>query len=127
AAASLQSAIAADTAEIRATTGGLQRARARLDQIQGQLAVRERQLQTVQTKLIAARNHLVDLENRLQAASKALAANLVAAYEGHQPDLVSVILEAHGFGDLLERMSFLRRIGHQDAEVISFTRAARAQ
>ncbi len=127
AAASLQSAIVADTAQIRATTGGLQQARSRLDQLQGELAVRERQLQAVQTKLIAARNHLVDLENRLQAASKALAANLVAAYEGNQPDLVSVILEAHGFSDLLERMSFLQRIGHQDAQVIAFTRAARAE
>ena len=67
------------------------------------------------------------LENRLQAASKALAANLVAAYEGNQPDLVSVILDAHGFSDLLEQMSFMRRIGRQDAQVIvGFTRLARA-
>jgi peptidoglycan hydrolase CwlO-like protein len=127
AASSLQSAIAADTARIRATTSGLQQARARLDQLQGELSVREQQLQAVQTKLIAARNRLVDLENRLQAASKALAANLVASYEGNQPDLVSVILEAHGFSDLLERVSFMQRIGREDAQVISFTRLARAQ
>jgi peptidoglycan hydrolase CwlO-like protein len=127
AASSLQSAIAADSARISTTTSGLQQARSRLDQLQGELAVREQQLQAVQTKLIAARNHLVDLENRLQAATKALSANLVAAYEGTQPDLVTVILEAHGFSDLLERMNFMQRIGHQDAQVVAATRLARAE
>src|SRR5206468_2187630 len=40
-------------------------------------------------------------------------------------DLVGVILESHGFTDLLERVSFLRRIGHQDAQIVGYTRRAR--
>jgi peptidoglycan hydrolase CwlO-like protein len=125
AAASLQSAIAADTAGIRATAGGLHDAQRRLAALQGELSAREAQLSGVQVALLAARNHLVELENRLRLASSALASNLVAAYEGSQPDAVSMVLEAHGFSDLLERMSFLQRIGHQDAVVIGATRAAR--
>jgi peptidoglycan hydrolase CwlO-like protein len=125
AAASLQSTIAADTARIQATTGGLHAAESRLSQLQAELSGREAQLRTVQTELLDARAHLLELENRLQQASKALAANLVANYESSQPDLVTVILEAHGFSDLLERVSFLRRIGHQDARVVASTRAAR--
>ncbi len=127
AAGALQSQIAADTTQIRATTSGLEDARARLAAVQTELASRVAQLSTVQGNLIAARNHLVDLENRLAQSSKALAANLVATYEGGQPDLMTVILESHGFSDLLERVSFLQRIGRQDARIVGTTRIARAE
>ena len=42
-----------------------------------------------QSELIQARDHLVDLENRLQSATRALAANLVASYEQGRPDLMT--------------------------------------
>lgn len=124
-AGALQSAVAADTARIQATTHGLQDAQRRLAAIQVKLSSSEAQLSSAQMELLNARDHLVDLENRLQRASKALAANLRANYEGTPPDVVSVVLNAHGFSDLLEQMSFLRRIGHQDATVLGATRAAR--
>jgi peptidoglycan hydrolase CwlO-like protein len=56
----------------------------------------------------------------------ALAANLVTDYEQGRPDLMSVILSSHGFTDLLERVSFLHRIGLRDAQIVAFTRSARA-
>ena len=52
----------------------------------------------MQTQLIAARDRLVALENRLHLATTVLAANLCASYEGGQPDLMTVILSSHGFG-----------------------------
>jgi hypothetical protein len=61
----------------------------------------------------------------LQVASAALAANLRATYEGSQPSLMTVILEAHGFADLLEKIDFLKRIGTHDATIVGATRAAR--
>jgi peptidoglycan hydrolase CwlO-like protein len=127
AAATLQSQIAADTAQIQTTTTGLQDARRRLAAIQGQLDVRVDQLRAVQTSLIAARDRLVDLENRLHQATTALADNLLASYEGGRPDLVSVVLDARGFSDLLEQISFMQRIAHQDSSVVAFTRAARLE
>ena len=126
AASSLQSQIAAESARIRQTNHGLAAAQARLGAVQRELSAREAQLSRVQTELLAARKHLLDLENRLRLAAKSLAANLVARYEGQQPDLVSVILESHGFSDLLERIRFLDRIGREDARVVSGTRIARA-
>jgi hypothetical protein len=80
----------------------------------------------VQTALVAARDRLVYLENRMHQATQALAANLVADYEGSRPDLVSVILNSHGFSDLLEQVSFMQRIGRQDAQIVADTRTARA-
>ncbi len=127
AASSLQEQVAADSAQIAQTTDGVQNAQRRLNAIQSQLDQRVDELRSVQRSLLAARDHLVDLENRLHLATTALAANLVAGYEGGQPDLVTVILNSHGFGDLLDQMGFLRRIGRQDATVVGLTRTARAE
>jgi cell wall-associated NlpC family hydrolase len=55
-----------------------------------------------------------------------LAANLVSRYEGTQPDLVSVILDARGFTDLLEKISYLQTMARADAHVVGATRVARA-
>lgn len=123
---SLRSAIAADSARIGATAGGLQEAQRHLDGLQGQLSQRQAQLARTQRSLLSARDRLVALENRMQAATRALATNLRGNYEGSRPDLVSVILEARGFAELLERVSFLQRIGNQDATILGLTRSARA-
>jgi cell wall-associated NlpC family hydrolase len=123
---SLHSAIAAETARIQTTTNGLGEARARLAAVQSNLSAHEAQLSQVQTALLAAREHLLELENRLQQAAKALSANLVANYEGARPDMMTVILEAHGFKQLLEQVSFLQRVGKQDALVVRDTKTARA-
>jgi peptidoglycan hydrolase CwlO-like protein len=125
AASALGSQIARDTTQIHTTTAGLAAADQHLAGLQNQLTAREAQLRNVQTSLLKARNHLVDLENWLERATHALAANLVAAYETGQPDLMNVILQAHGFNQLLEQVNFLHRIGSQDAEIVASTRAAR--
>ena len=41
------------------------------------------------------------------------------------PDVVSVILNAHGFNDLLEQLNFLGRAKHQQQSIISVTQAAK--
>ena len=126
AASSLKSQIAADSAQIRQTTHGLDDANRRLSALEAQLSAREAQLRDVQTRLLAARNRLVDLENQLELATRALAANLVAAYERGQPNLVSVILDAHGFTQLVEQVNFMHRIAQQNAAVVAWTRTTRA-
>jgi peptidoglycan hydrolase CwlO-like protein len=125
ASSSLQSQIAAEEARIHQTNQGLAGAEARLGTIQQQLSAREAELTRVQSSLLAARTHLLQLENRLRLAAVSLSANLVARYEGEQPDLVGVVLESHGFSDLLERIRFMDQIGHHDARVVSDTRVAR--
>ena len=126
AASSLSAQIAADSAQIRQTGHGLADANQRLAGLQNTLTTREDELRTVQGQLLAARNHLVDLENQLERATQALAKNLVANYEQSAPNLVTVILEAHGFNQLLERVNFMHRIAAQNAHVVGWTRAARA-
>jgi peptidoglycan hydrolase CwlO-like protein len=127
AAASLQSQIAADSARIAHTTAGLNQARAQLAAVQADLDRRIAELRLVQTQLIAARDRLVALENRLHLATTTLAANLRASYEGAKPDLMTVILQSRGFGSLLEQVSFMARVARQDAQIVGVTRTARAE
>jgi len=124
---SLKSQIQSESGQIGQTTQGLDAAEQRLSTIQSQLSSREAELASAQRRLLAARNHLVDLENRLRVAAAALGANLRASYEGQRPDLVSVVLESQGFSDLLERIQFMNRIGHQDAQILGQTRVAQAE
>ncbi len=127
AASDLQAQIGADGRQISATDHGLADARARLSALQSTLDARVDELRTVQDKLLSSRERLVTLENRLHLATKALSANLVAGYEGAQPNLVTVVLSSHGFRQLLEQVGFMRRIGHQDASIVQITRIARRQ
>jgi hypothetical protein len=127
AANALKQQIAADSQQIAGTRNGIANAQARLNSVQATLNERIAQLKQVQVSLLAARDHLVELENKLHLATTALASNLVASYEGGQPDLTTVILEARGFNQLLNQVGFMQRVAHQNANVVSVTRTARAE
>jgi murein DD-endopeptidase MepM/ murein hydrolase activator NlpD len=43
---------------------------------------------------------------------------MVAIYKSDNPDLLTVVLEADGFNDLLVRADYLSRIGKQDSEIV---------
>lgn len=127
AAGALRQQIAEDSQQIATTRHGIAVAQARVTRLQATLNVRVAELKRVQSSLLAARDRLVALENRLRVATKALAANLVAGYEGSQPNLTTVILNSHGFNDLLNQMSFMERIAKANASVVQVTRVARAE
>jgi peptidoglycan hydrolase CwlO-like protein len=121
----LHAAIAKDTAEIHSGSAGLLRAEHTLAVTRAALAAREAQLNGVETQLIAARNHLTAVENRLAVSTTALDGNLVATYEGDTPDVLSVVVDAHGFTDLLNRIDFLHIAAQHDADIVGNARAAR--
>ena len=58
-------------------------------------------------------------------AESVLSSQLINTYEAGRPDLVSVVLQATGFQDLLERLSFASRIEKQDVQVVTQVRSAR--
>ena len=68
-------------------------------------------------RLEAARDRLARLRSELATARRVLAARLVEIYKSDAPDALTVVLEADGFGDLLERTEFLERISDQDREI----------
>jgi murein DD-endopeptidase MepM/ murein hydrolase activator NlpD len=68
----------------------------------------------------------VRLRKRLAEARAALATRLRELYESDQPDLVTVVLNAKGFADLIERTDFLHRISEQDRSIVDLVKTARA-
>ena len=95
--------------------------------VRADLARDRDQLTRVQGRLSAERRVLAILRARLARARLLLSRQLVSSYEDDKPDLVSVVLEARGFADLLERVDFLRRAELQQQAIIAITRAAKAQ
>jgi peptidoglycan hydrolase CwlO-like protein len=93
--------------------------------IESKLSAQHAQLLTVWNERDAARARLARLEHYEAYAEGALSRHLVNTYENQTPDLVSVVLEASGFQDLLERLSFAQRISKQDVQIIRRVRTSR--
>jgi peptidoglycan hydrolase CwlO-like protein len=94
-------------ADLRARESGLQRA----------LDIQQGILDRLQTDLRTDRARLVRLRRALRHDRKVLASQLRAMYETPDADILNVILDAHGFSDLLERVDQLKAIGRHNAQV----------
>ena len=97
------------------------------DAIQSDLDAKRAELARTQDELRRVRARLVELRARLRRARTVLAARLVELYKSDQPDIVSVVLDANGFADLLENGAYLQRIGQQDRAIITAVRDAKTQ
>jgi murein DD-endopeptidase MepM/ murein hydrolase activator NlpD len=85
------------------------------------------ELDRTRSELEATRERLARLKDRLAEAERALAVRLVEIYKTDEPDALTVVLEADGFGDLLERTEFLERVSEQDQDVVTRVRRLKAQ
>src|SRR5262245_43283489 len=121
----LRAAVAAEEAKIADTREGLADANRRLTILDGRLRTRRQQLDDTQNKLVKERVHLTRLERKQAAAERLLAENLRASYKSGAPTFVTVILNSDGFGDLVDRFEFLRRIARRNASVLGDTKKAR--
>jgi cell wall-associated NlpC family hydrolase len=126
AAARLRAQVAAESQRIAATRDGLADARRRLAALQVRVDRRQADLERTQDELVRTRVRLTKLQRREAAATRTLSDNLVAAYKAGQPDLVAVVFTSTGFGDLFERLEFLKRTADGNARLLDDTREARA-
>ena len=76
-------------------------------------------------RLEVARDRLERVRSELATAKQVLSQRLVEIYKSDEPDSLTVVLEADGFEDLLERAEYLDRISDQDAEVTDRVRKLR--
>lgn len=99
----------------------------RLGVVQTELDRRKSELQEVRDDLAVARDRLARARKRLAEGRVALAERLVALYKADRPDALTVVLEADGFSDLLDRTEFLERISDQDREVVALVERLKAR
>jgi murein DD-endopeptidase MepM/ murein hydrolase activator NlpD len=100
--------------------------RGRQATVQADLDESRSELARIQSDLRAERSRLVRLRKRLAEVRAALARRLVELYQADEPDIVTVVLEAEGFNDLLERGEFMQAVSEQDGRILQLVRTARA-
>ena len=126
-----QSTLSSSIGTLNATIGSLSR---QIALVQGREATVSAQLTRERTELAQVKRSLADerirltaLRRRLSGARRLLADQLRSRYESTRPDLMTVVLDANGFQDLLNQLDFLGRAEHEQQTIIHFTRTARAQ
>jgi peptidoglycan DL-endopeptidase CwlO len=112
---------------IRSLQGEINGLQQRQDRVQNELNTKQAELDSIRNRLQIAQDRLTRLRARLVVARRVLAARLVALYKDDEPDMVTVVLESSGFGDLLDRADFLSRISAQDHRIITTVRDLKAQ
>jgi murein DD-endopeptidase MepM/ murein hydrolase activator NlpD len=122
----LSTEIAAYSARIDRLQAKITRLRTRESRVQGALDRNQQELLQIQADLRAERARLVRLRGQLRRARAALAKRLVEIYQSDQPDLVSVVLSAKGFADLIERGDFIQRISEHDRSIVNVVQTAKA-
>ncbi len=122
---SLAGALGAASAQLGQLNSSIAGLQSRISRIQADLNAKRAELLALRKALAVARTRLARLEAFEARAETVLSRQLVNSYESPRPDIVSVVLEAQGFPDLLERLSYARLIRKQDARVVSQVRSAR--
>ena len=91
------------------------------------LDVKQAELNRALAVLGVAKRHLAVVRARLKRALGDLRDRLVAIYETGTPDVLSVILGAKGYEDLVDRTEYLNRIHGLDEAVVTRVRQLRNQ
>jgi murein DD-endopeptidase MepM/ murein hydrolase activator NlpD len=108
------------TTEVAALRNQEAAVRARLD-------AKQAELDAAVAELDGAKKHLAVVKGHLKRALVALRERLVAIYETGTPDVLSVIVGADGYDDLVDRTEYLNRIQGMDEAVVGRVRDLRDQ
>jgi Transglycosylase-like domain len=122
----LSASVAGLSQLIAGLQGQIELVQSRESAVRAQLATDRVTLAGVQASLGVRRRLAAALARRLARARVVLARELVGGYEADAPDLLTVVLSAHGFTDLLERLDFLRQANRAQQRVITTTRTDKA-
>jgi septal ring factor EnvC (AmiA/AmiB activator) len=113
---------AKDRAGVLSTT--VQKYGDQLDQLRNQvaslrnrIAIVQAQLNKKEAELKEAKARLAQLRAKLERSLRILRQRLVDIYESNTPDAMTVILNSHGFRDLLTRYDYLQKIQSQDTSI----------
>jgi len=96
-------------------------------EVRVRLEAKQAELDRAVAELDVAKKRLAAMRARLKRALVALRERLVAIYETGTPDVLSVIVGADGYDDLIDRTEYLNHIRGMDEAVVSRVRDLRDQ
>jgi murein DD-endopeptidase MepM/ murein hydrolase activator NlpD len=114
-------------AKIERLTGEVAALRSQEAAVQTRLDAKQAVLDGAVAELDVAKKHLAVVRAHLERALVALRERLVAIYETGTPDILSVLVEAGGYDELVNRTEYLNRIHGLDEAVVSRVRDLRNQ
>lgn len=106
-------------------TGEVAALRTREAAVRERLDAKQAELDRAVAQLDGAKRHLAVVRARLERALMTLRERLVAIYETGTPDVLSLIVGASGYDDLIERTEYLDRIRGMDEAVVGRVRDLR--
>ena len=112
---------------IKSLQGDITELQNRQDRVQRELDAKLAELADIRDKLQVVQDTLTRLRKKLAADRKLLADQLVALYKDQEPDMVTVVLESHGFTDLLDRSEYIDRITRQNNDIVTRVRTTTRQ
>jgi hypothetical protein len=138
---SLQSRLSQQQAQSQNLSAKAGAASQLISRFDGQIALVTQREAAVQTRLSAARAALAGAQSavtrerallrmlvaRLDRARQVLSRQLVSQYESQPQNIVTVVLQSHGFADLLDRLQYLHLAEGQEKTIVHVTTVARAQ
>jgi len=123
----LTTTISAFRTRIERLTDEVAALRTREAEVRVRLEAKQRELDRAVAELERGKRHLEVVRARLKRALVALRERLIAIYQTGSPDMLSIVVEASGYEDLVERTAYLNRIHGFDEEVVGRVRELRNQ
>ncbi len=114
-------------AKIERLTGEVAALRTQEAEVRTRLEAKQAELDRAVAELDTAKKHLAVVRARLKRALVSLREHLVAIYEAGTPDILSVLVEAGGYEELVNRSEYLSRINGLDEAVVTRVRDLRDQ
>ena len=108
-------------------TGEVAALRTREAAVEARLDAKQAELDRAVAELDTAKRHLAVVRARLRRALVALRERLIAIYETGTPDVLSVIVGADGYDDLIGRTEYLNHIRGMDEAIVGRVRDLRDQ
>jgi murein DD-endopeptidase MepM/ murein hydrolase activator NlpD len=113
------------TTKISHESAQLDRLTSQVAELRNKEAAVAAELAQKQAELDQAQARLDHLKQRLHEAIHILEQRLIAIYESNEPDLITVLLQSHGFDDLLARSQYMQTLQRQDNDIVGRVRTLR--
>ncbi|GIU95233.1 MAG: hypothetical protein KatS3mg012_1690 [Gaiellaceae bacterium] len=123
----LTSQLSAVAAELREAQSAVDEAQGRLSALEGQLAAERSRLDELTSLLAEQTRRLERLEAEHRRAVSILERRVRQIYIEETPDLLSFLVEASSFDELVDTFDLMKRIGLQDKRIAAQVEAARAR
>ncbi len=98
----------------------------RVNAVQTELEAAQQRARATAAALAEEQARVARLQRRLAEVRRKLSALLRQRYVNPEPDVVTVLVNARGFEDLLETVEYVRRVQTADTRLLDVVRAARA-